>query len=99
MQYKNEGKIKKKTKTKTKNNNNKNNMKFVSVTNEKAGSTFHVPVQTPGFPCSQRSQGTPCVNVLEIQTAQKVCRARGPTDENSHFAISEEVNSLLHDFA
>ena len=38
--------------------NKKNyNMKFVSVTNEKATSKFHVPVQTPAFPCSQRSQG------------------------------------------
>ena len=33
------------------------NVKFVSVTNEKATSKFHVPVQTPAFPCSQRSQG------------------------------------------
>ena len=37
-------------------------------------------------------------NVLEMQTAQNVCRARGPTDKNNHFAISK-VNSLLHEFA
>ena len=32
--------------------------------------------------------------VLEMQIAQKVCRARGPRDKNDHFALSE-VNSCL----
>ena len=32
-------------------------MTFVFVTNKKGTSIFHVPVQTPAFPCSQRSQG------------------------------------------
>ena len=68
-------------------------MKFVSVKNEKATSKFHVPVQTPAFPRLQRSQED-----VEMQTAQKACRAGGPTDKNNYFTISE-VNSSLQEFA
>ena len=41
-------------------------MKSVSITNEKATSTFHVPVQTPAFPCSQRSQGAVVVALFSL---------------------------------
>ena len=37
-------------------------------------------------------------SVLEMQTAQKDYKARGPTDKNNHIAISK-VNSSLHKFA
>ena len=70
-------------------------MKFDSVTNEKATSKFHVLVQTPAFPCSQKSQGAV---VLEMQITQKACRARGLTDKINHFAISE-ANSSPQEFA
>ena len=33
------------------------NMKFISITNKKATSTFHEPVQMPAFSCLQSSQG------------------------------------------
>ena len=36
-------------------------------------------------------------NVLKSKRAQKLCRARGPTDENIHFAMTE-VNSTQHWF-
>ena len=51
-------------------------MKFVSITNKKATSIFHVPVQMPTFPCSQRSQGA--VMSQKCRQHKKVCRARGP---------------------
>ena len=46
------------------------NMKFVTITNEKAMFTFHAPVQMPAFPCSEESSGC---NELEMQAAWEVC--------------------------
>ena len=44
-----------------------------------------MPVQTPAFPCSQRSSRG--CNVLEMRTAWKGCCTRGPTDKNLHTSL------------
>ena len=67
-------------------------MKFVSVTNKK-GNMYISRACANAF-LSQFAEESRDCNVLEIKTARKVCRARGPTDK----AISE-VNSSLHEFA
>lgn len=76
------------------------NMKFVSVSNEKATFKFHVPVQTPAFPFS--SQGdVSLISVLDWNAAD-TAQLKSAAGKMSHIkklvvlAISD-VKSSMHE--
>ena len=74
------------------------NIKFVSITNEKATCTFHVPVQCMPFPVCTGVEGLECVTVRHTDSTKSVlCRRshKPKTTTTKTLCYKSEVTFLL----